>query len=442
MAKRLTYDEVTSYVEVKSKSGCKLLSKEYTNNSTKMLFECKCGKKFQASWTTFKYKDKRRCDNCRKNVRTGKRTKTNEEFIGEVYELVGDEYTFLDEYINSRTKIKCRHNECKHEWSISPSNFLQGRRCPQCMRPNYNKDDSRFRQEVYNLVGNEYEFLEKYKGADIEIKCKHNVCGYEWHVRPGNFLFGKRCPQCMRPNYNRDTEHFKQEVDNLVGDEYNVLGEYINSATKIKMKHNKCGRIWSVTPNSFLRGTRCYYCYGNLQKTHEQFDNEVYNLVKDEYSVIGKYTNNKAKISIRHNMCGCIWQISPSNFLRGKRCPYCAESKGEQTIRKYLQDEHVEFQQEHTFESLLSDKGNPLRFDFAVFNYNNSLMFLIEYDGEFHYSKMYDTHDFESQKIHDKRKNQYCKDNNIPLLRIPYWDFDNIEQILEEWLDEYKLINC
>ena len=38
----------------------------------------------------------------------------------------------------------------------------------------------------------------------------------------------------------------------------------------------------------------------------------------------------------------------------------------------------------------------------------------------------------EEYKRHDKIKNKFCMQNNIVILRIPYWDFDNIENILKE----------
>ena len=46
-----------------------------------------------------------------------------------------------------------------------------------------------------------------------------------------------------------------------------------------------------------------------------------------------------------------------------------------------------------------------------------------------------------SVQYHDKLKNKYCKKNNIPLIRIPYWQFDKIEQILDKWLNKYGLTN-
>ena len=38
--------------------------------------------------------------------------------------------------------------------------------------------------------------------------------------------------------------------------------------------------------------------------------------------------------------------------------------------------------------------------------------------------------DLENQHRIDNVKTKYCKDKKIKLIRIPYWDFKNIEDIL------------
>ncbi|MFD2216510.1 zinc-ribbon domain-containing protein [Metabacillus endolithicus] len=90
-------------------------------------------------------------------------------------------------------------------------------------------------------------------------------------------------------------EEFVQEVFELVGEEYEILGTYINAKTKIKMIHSKCGYEWeTATPSNFTNKNnpkRCPKCAGNIQKTTELFKKEVFNLVGDEYTVLGEYIN-------------------------------------------------------------------------------------------------------------------------------------------------------
>lgn len=365
--------------------------------------------------------------------------KTNAYFAQEVYDLVGDEYIFLEEYVGAKIKIKCKHNACGYKYYVTPTNFLTGKRCPNCCGTPKKKEED-FINEVYNLTKGEYEFLEKYIDRSTKIMCRHNVCGFEWKIKPGNFFSGRRCPQCSRPNYYRNTKQFKQEVHDLVGNKYRVLGDYINAQTKIKMTHIDCGFEWGILPQHFLNGVRCPKCMGVLKKNTKQFNQEILSLVGDEYIFLEDYINNSTKITCRHNKCSHEWEVTPANFLSGRRCPQCNESKGEEKIRLYLENKNIKHIKEYSFSNLLGLGGVPLRFDFAIFDTRYNLKLLIEYDGEFHFEKRYEGDGFEDIQIHDNRKNQYCRNNNIPLLRIPYWEFDNVENILEKWLDDYSLL--
>lgn len=434
MARRKTNEEFINEVYNIVKDDYIFLE-EYIGAKAKL--KCRhniCGYEYYVNPSNFL--SGKRCPKCFSTPK-----KENEKFEKEVYELVGNEYTFLEEYINNSTKIKCRHNFCGHEYYVRPYNFLEGKRCPQCSRPNYNRNTKQFRQEVYELVGSEYEVLNNYVNAITKIKIKHNTCGHIWDVYPQHFLSGSRCPECMRPNFNRDTEQFKLEIFELVGSEYKVLGEYVNNYTPILIEHNTCGHKWNIRPSNFLSGRRCPKCFGKFKKTNTEFLQEVYELVEDEYTFLEEYIDNKTPILCRHNICGHEWKVRPINFLRSRRCPQCAESKGEQVIREYLKSQNITFAQEYSFNGLTGINGGLLRFDFAIFNGDDDLQFLIEYDGEFHFKKYYEKQKFEDLQIHDKYKNQYCKDNSIPLLRIPYWRFNSIEKALKTWLIKYNLLN-
>ena len=121
--------------------------------------------------------------------------KTDEEFQQEIYSLVGDEYTFIDKYVNTMTKLRIRHNKCGNVYKVIPSNFLRRSRCPKCqakvhdnkIRGRLKYTDDEFKQDVYKLVGDEYTFLDRYHGYTRKLKVKHNVCGYVYEVSPKVF---------------------------------------------------------------------------------------------------------------------------------------------------------------------------------------------------------------------------------------------------------------
>lgn len=76
------------------------------------------------------------------------------------------------------------------------------------------------------------------------------------------------------------------------------------------------------------------------RKTHEEFVKEVYDLVGDEYSVLGHYTRSSEKLEIQHNICGHKWFITPNNFLKGKDVQNVQSIKllkySVRRLRKYL----------------------------------------------------------------------------------------------------------
>lgn len=120
---------------------------------------------------------------------------------------------------------------------------------------------------------------------------------------------------------------------------------------------------------------------------------------------------------------------------------YGKGSSGEISITNILSNINVNFKKEHTFEDLKNI--NSLRFDFAIFEGKDKLKLLIEYDGEQHYypvnfggiSDKQAEEKFINTIYNDAIKNSYCEDNHIPLLRIPFWEFNNMKSIIENKLN-------
>lgn len=63
-------------------------------------------------------------------------------------------------------------------------------------------------------------------------------------------------------------------VEELVGDEYLVIGEFKGIMSKVTMRHNSCGYEWEVIPSNFLRGNRCLKCSNRIPITTEMFMGE------------------------------------------------------------------------------------------------------------------------------------------------------------------------
>lgn len=100
-------------------------------------------------------------------------------------------------------------------------------------------------------------------------------------------------------------------------------------------------------------------------------------------------------------------------------------SRGEIKIEEILQQAGLVFKPEYIFPDLVSSSGRPLRFDFAVFDDDGEIDFLIEYQGIQHYepkSKFGGYNGLRKQQYNDMQKREYCKKHGLNLIAIPYWD--------------------
>ena len=98
-------------------------------------------------------------------------------------------------------------------------------------------------------------------------------------------------------------------------------------------------------------------------------------------------------------------------------------SRGEIKIHEILEDAGLVFKEEYIFPGLTSTSGRPLRFDFAVFDDDGNIDFLIEYQGKQHYeasSKFGGKRGLYQQQHNDNQKRRFCALHDIKLIEIPY----------------------
>ena len=139
--------------------------------------------------------------------------------------------------------------------------------------------------------------------------------------------------------------------------------------------------------------------------------------------------------------CDCGNEKETSgNYLKNgsvQSCGCIKTSISEMNIKKILEDNNIEYKEQVSFDDLKNIK--LLRYDFGIYE-NEKLIRLIEFDGIQHFKEQaYFTHDLTATKNNDIIKNKYSKDNNIPLVRIPYWERDKmtLDMLLgEEYLIE------
>ncbi len=146
--------------------------------------------------------------------------------------------------------------------------------------------------------------------------------------------------------------------------------------------------------------------------------------------------NNRTKVKIICITHGTFEQI-PNAHLNNQGCPKCNSSKGELKTEQYLKENNIQFENQKTFPNCKNKL--PLPFDFYLPKHN----ICIEYDGEQHFipkSCFGGNKQFQRTKQNDLIKNQFCKNNNIKLIRIPYNEFKNIKSILNGSITGNKIL--
>lgn len=298
------------------------------------------------------------------------------------------------------------------------------------------KTTKQFCKEVNDLVDNEYTVIGEYCGANKHISIKHNNCGNIYNVTPSNFLQGCRCPKCFGIN-TRTNEQFLCEVQRIYGDSISILSDYKGNKIYVSCKCNNCGTEWLSFPQNLLRGHSCSVCAKDklrflFSKSEFDFQNELKSIHLGKITALDKYNGNARKIRFRCTVCDNVWEATPNKILNSKQgCPSCSASHGEREIEKFLKDNNINYETQKEFNGL---NGNylPLRYDFYLPNNN----ILIEYQGEYHDGNVRNQTKEELllRKDYDNRKRKYAENNGIKLVEIWYFDFNNIQTILSELL--------
>ena len=149
----------------------------------------------------------------------------------------------------------------------------------------------------------------------------------------------------------------------------------------------------------------------------------------------------------RHTLCQCDCGSDPISvpnniLLTGRKLSCgCLSSSGELYIKQLLENNKINYKQEYTFSDLIGKNNHKLRFDFAIFDSNGTIKFLLEYDGQGHYKEPtgnWGNYTLEEIQERDKIKNEYCYAHNILLKRIPYTEKTNFtyEDIIS---DKYNI---
>ncbi len=298
-----------------------------------------------------------------------------------------------------------------------------------------------FIEKSNHIHKNTYDYsLVEYKNNKTKIKIicpKHGV--FE-QVPTKHVLRGDGCPLCANKKRGDkiilSKSIFLERSNKIHNNKYNYSQiDYVDTETKIDILCQTHG-VFKQQPSSHMYGNGCPKCANMEHGKHNAIDKDIF-IYKSEnkhnhrydYSFVN-YINIKTKVEILCHRHGTFKQL-PTIHMNGSGCPLCQISKGEDKIKIFLDSNNIIYNKEHKFKDCKYKQS--LKFDFYLPNIKTC----IEYDGEQHFRKWHKGDSDEKlnlRKIRDEIKNDYCENNNIKLLRIPYTELKNIDSILIEKL--------
>jgi hypothetical protein len=319
--------------------------------------------------------------------------------------------------------------KCGLEDTVSLEVFLRNMGCKLCDPKRHNKVTNERLDEFLkdkNIIrlGNCEEAANH---KPIDFKCL--LDNYIWITTPHNILSGKGCPKCAG-----NLPLSNQEIDEKLSNRpIKRLGDYTSILAPIDWQCTleECAYIWKTDSNSVInKETGCPKCSKVARLTNEEIDIRL----KDrEIKRLSNYTglNSLIEVQCLKNTCGFIWSnVCHSLIYNDVVCPECSSfGKSEKRVGNILKENlNYTYMFPHPKHKRIIINGRDRYPDF-YFEIGKQIV-IIEYHGSQHYrpTRFFNNVTvleaeikFKDQIEKDEDLRQYCKDNNIYFLEIPYW---------------------
>ena len=144
-------------------------------------------------------------------------------------------------------------------------------------------------------------------------------------------------------------------------------------------------------------------------------------------------------------LCGNYFVALPAKVNNGHitSCGCRIQSYGEEYIANLLKELDTDFESQYVFNDC--KYKHVLKFDFAILH-NKNVIGVIEYDGKQHFEPIDffgGIDGFQKTQIRDEIKNNYCREHNIPILRIPYtMSIEEIKDVIYEYYECLTTAGC
>ena len=319
--------------------------------------------------------------------------------------------------------------------------------------------------EIYwsdeNIV-NPWEINKLSSTIDIYLNCQDISYHQGYKTTCDAFVLGGGCAFCHGKQIHPKDSFAQWCIDNVDTDFMTKYWSDKNTVNPFILSRNSREKVWikcqekdyhedyEITCSLFYVGVRCPYCVN--RKIHPKDSLGQY--ITDNYGqdfLVKVWSDKNEKSPFEYSPCNKTivwWKCSDNKHVEYSRtidqskksefrCPNCNNIKGELRIEEILNKIDVKYELHYKYDGLVGLGGKQLSYDFFTSNYN----LLIEYNGEQHYEPVEyfgGKKQFEKQIEHDNRKRNYAIEYNVELLEIPYWDYNNIEEIIMCKIEQIK----
>ena len=371
-----------------------------------------------------------------------------EDFIRKARKIHGDKYGYdRVNYIKDDIPIEIFCSVCGEYYSQQPGVHLAGHGCTKCAN-NKPIGTDEFIRRAKEVWGNRYTYektVYTINKAKVIVTCQEHG---DWPANAYDFLHGHGCPECgkirVADAIRLTQEEFIRRATEIHKGKYDYSKvKYVNNDTDVIVKCPIHGDF-EQSPANHLVGQGCKWCKRDKHKRmfnmgRDKFIEKARKVHGDSYDYSQvEYVNNKTDVIVVCPDHGPFKVMPQDHLQKLNGCPKCSTSTGEKKILLWLEANNISYRWHRSIKSELAP-GKRKEFipDFQIVNKEDTIEMIIEYNGDQHYrprAKWGGERQFKYQQSRDEALREYCHQEHIPLLEIPYTDFDKIESILDREL--------
>ena len=294
---------------------------------------------------------------------------------------------------------------------------------------------------TFQIHGGTIIYVSGLKKADTPCLWFCSLCNCLWYATPNHVLRKKKasgCPDCSKRYRSMlnalSLEEFLRRLEKIWKGAIEYVDGYVGTHKKCKFRCKICGYEWETAPYNLLRKhyemkierfgcPECYYASQRISL--ENMLNSLYIIWGNLIIYLDKYFSMHKKCKWKCAVCGFVWENTPDKLIkRHIGCPHCKKGSMEKPVMEFLRRKNVAFLHNKALKGCYyKTEKNPLRADFYL-----DCGLVIEGDGKQHMEAIRGEDAFKDIQIRDCIKNEYCKKNNICLIRVTNSSFWGTEK--------------